>query len=50
MYFVIIVKTEGRVERGTSASKAQDAVAFHQQPHGGFATAAAARGGPQADA
>lgn len=40
----------GGPARGSRAAKAQDAIAFHQQPHGGAAAAAATRGGPQADA
>lgn len=36
--------------RGPRTTKAQDAIAVHQQPHGGAAPAADTRGGPQADA
>lgn len=44
------VDTEVRVAGGPVASEAQDAIAVDQQPDGGAATAAAARGGAQADA
>lgn len=36
--------------RGSRAAETQDAVAVHQQPHGGTAAATPAGGGPQADA
>lgn len=45
-----VLAEAGGSARGPRATQAQDAVAVHQQPHGGAAAAAAARGGAQADA